>query len=955
MPVYNSNETTVTNQSVSAGGDSKVATYSLSSSTFWLNQQVPSLTSTFSPTQTTSTTLTPGTGQNYVSDVNISAYMRAVNIDLVAYNMRPNRKVYVFFDGKDVTKLIQKPNEVKIDNNSEFLGILPGYISDNQTNVSISGAIVGAVDTTQEEVEIAGGKARVLYTKEDTDGNKIVYLSEIISPNTVVDWANTDISIYSPRTGSTGNVVYTKAATGFIKKLIRNRDYDIYLNPIIFPEDSVGWYKLDVPFLKTDEDLVGKTITLVNGPKPGQSAQILEYISSNGAVRLGRDFEGFYTVANVVCSIDNVDTTINSGEKFDGGIFYDTGVPDISGNLYTDNNGVFAGTLRLPDPKLQPEYRFTSGEKLIRIIDSAVNNPEDATTIAEYIFVSYGLNLSTSQIIINNQGTQETVSVNVPDIGDPTTPTLPAIVTRGPAQNPVIKQDYSPLAQSFFVSAKESPYGIYVPYVDLFFANKGTLPIEVQIRPMVNGFPDSSKIIPNAVAYLEASKVKTTNSPDPTNPQSYTRFTFLSPVYLQADQEYAIVVKTNDFDYDIYIAELGQKQIGTERIVSEQPYTGVLFKSQNSSTYTPIQDEDLMFVLHKCQFASAGTVFFTEEKDLTYSKPITLRNVTSNSAFDSFKVQSDSVQMSGTLINYSYKATSNSTKTMDVAYTNFKPEIRVPLTERKVVYGPDILENSFEMRLDIATSSPDVSPIIYKNKQSISAIETLINDLSITPDRLIIANTGLGYTQQNTSITFTANVGFGANAVAGIASSPNSVGKIVTLTFDSNGYGYSDDVSVTVTSSDANASGAIIDVYKETGKTGGPALARYISKLVTLSPQFDAGDLRVYLTAVRPRQSNIDIYYKIRNRFDNESIADKNWVRMVKVPGTTDYSKELEPIEMEYRPSLSSNNITYSSNTATFDTFNQFKIKIVLSSSSTLLNEIPYVYDMRAIALPGDV
>ena len=58
-------------------------------------------------------------------------------------------------------------------------------------------------------------------------------------------------------------------------------------------------------------------------------------------------------------------------------------------------------------------------------------------------------------------------------------------------------------------------------------------------------------------------------------------------------------------------------------------------------------------------------------------------------------------------------------------------------------------------------------------------------------------------------------------------------------------------------------------------------------------------------------------------------------------------------LEFEYRPSFSSNTIVYSTTNATFNTFNEFKIKIVLASSGTTLDKIPYVFDMRAIALPG--
>jgi hypothetical protein len=43
---------------------------------------------------------------------------------------------------------------------------------------------------------------------------------------------------------------------------------------------------------------------------------------------------------------------------------------------------------------------------------------------------------------------------------------------------------------------------------------------------------------------------------------------------------------------------------GTARTISEQPYLGSLFKSQNASTWTADQTQDLKFTIYRCQFAT---------------------------------------------------------------------------------------------------------------------------------------------------------------------------------------------------------------------------------------------------------------------------------------------------------------------------------------------------------------
>ena len=42
--------------------------------------------------------------------------------------------------------------------------------------------------------------------------------------------------------------------------------------------------------------------------------------------------------------------------------------------------------------------------------------------------------------------------------------------------------------------------------------------------------------------------------------------------------------------------------------ISEQPYIGVLFKSQNASTWTPSQFEDLMFKIYRADFTLPTTL-----------------------------------------------------------------------------------------------------------------------------------------------------------------------------------------------------------------------------------------------------------------------------------------------------------------------------------------------------------
>ena len=54
---------------------------------------------------------------------------------------------------------------------------------------------------------------------------------------------------------------------------------------------------------------------------------------------------------------------------------------------------------------------------------------------------------------------------------------------------------------------------------------------------------------------------------------------------------------------------MGEDDVTSDRTISEQPYAGVLFKSQNASTWTADQYEDLKFTIYRANFTSTtGTV-----------------------------------------------------------------------------------------------------------------------------------------------------------------------------------------------------------------------------------------------------------------------------------------------------------------------------------------------------------
>ncbi|BCU99477.1 MAG: hypothetical protein CM15mV28_0450 [Thaumasvirus sp.] len=122
----------------------------------------------------------------------------------------------------------------------------------------------------------------------------------------------------------------------------------------------------------------------------------------------------------------------------------------------------------------------------------------------------------------------------------------------------------------------------------------------MQIRTMENGYPTTT-ILPFSDVTLEPDQVQLSESA-----AVATRFTFDAPVYIPQSQEHCFVLLSDSNSYQIWISRMGEIDISGDRTISEQPYAGVLFKSQNATTWTADQYEDLKFIINAASFSNTG-------------------------------------------------------------------------------------------------------------------------------------------------------------------------------------------------------------------------------------------------------------------------------------------------------------------------------------------------------------
>lgn len=576
-----------------------------------------------------------------------------------------------------------------------------------------------------------------------------------------------------------------------------------------------------------------------------------------------------------------------------------------------------------------PNGLFRVGEKNFRLIDSSTGDIPSSTTNGDATFFAQGILQSTENTII---------STTVPTIQRAAV-TDTRVITSTTSSTAVVGY-WDPLAQTFLVSPVNYPQGIFLSKARFCFKSKDTTaPVTLQVRPATNGYPSSSVIYPYSTVSLTPDKVVTTASPDLDDASKYTEFEFDAPIYLQPG-EHSFVLLANSNKYEVYIAEIGKLDTVNGRQISEQPYGGSLFLSQNGSTWTADQNSDMMFRLYRYLFDSSTTT-----AQFLVSAP------SANTVYDLLHLITSQVVVANTSLSYTFNS-EKSTGGM-AGYLPITPLTDYPMndTSDRRVLNPTTGNTTLIVKATMATSNPDISPFIDTSRYGVIAVENIINDLPLSNSDFVITSGGSGYANSaDVTVSITNGGGSGATATATVTSN-----VITAITLTNAGSGYETSPTITITAGSGGGSGAAVTYNGEDKKTGGNSNVRYITRKVVLADGFDSGDLRVYLTAYKPSNSNIRVYYKLLSVSDPDEFDDKNWQLMTQLNNANFVSASAEDYrEIAFAPGtngFANNVISYTSGSTAYNSFRTFAIKIVLTGTST--TDVPKVRDFRGIAIPA--
>ena len=510
----------------------------------------------------------------------------------------------------------------------------------------------------------------------------------------------------------------------------------------------------------------------------------------------------------------------------------------------------------------------------------------------------------------------------------------------------------NPIAQSFYVEEEE---GIFLTQIDCFFeATASNAPVSLHLRPVINGFPSISDIVPGSVVYVNGNNVNT--SVDAT---VATEFVFNEPIYLRGGYDYAFCVTSPHPDFKIYIAQIDEFEINTTaRRVVRNPALGSLYYSHNGNTWTPAQEQDLKFKLHRAQFdisAQARIVLQNANlpKRLLADNPILTDSASTSVFVDCFnsgllvgdKVTVAGVDSSSTIGGISGDSINGSQTVTKVDWSGFEFSVSTTATANA---------NGGGTAVTVETNLPYVS--VYDNTTTLLPVNTFISSGLKKTSHRSFAGTETAYEREDAFIETPFGITTSYEKAFVAASAENEAthvtGGLKSLSQQIDLSSIKDYVSPIVDlqrssitlidnvidkqdSAATTGFNVPIEYVSEEAPFGGSSASKHITRVINLEE--DAVGLKILFAGFRPFASDFEVYYKTCTQdVDIATVAYR------KVEEETNNPTDEVRIYRDYRYLAGGEG-------GDLAAFNRFQVKIVFRSTNRA--NVPQIKDLRVIAL----
>jgi hypothetical protein len=658
--------------------------------------------------------------------------------------------------------------------------------------------------------------------------------------------------------------------------------------------------------------------------------------------------------------------------------------------IFTNANGIASVVFRIP------ENTFFVGDRRIEIadVDTFSDIESGSTSRGSIVYRAYNFSIEKSGAVLSTRQPEFIVNQT----------TTNRTVTNRPV---IVREVYAdPIAQTFFVKQAmgRGSDTIFASKIDLFFKRRSEINgVTVMLREVVNGYP-SSEVIPFSKTHLTPDMVST--SDDGSVP---TTVFFKTPIRLDVEKEYAIVVEPDaaDPDYLIFVSKVGGNDLITGGAVVQDWGDGVLFTSTNNRAWKSYQDEDIKFNLYRHNFSntSASVTFTNDDHEFLSIQSVVGRFIDGEVVYvekgssSNLSVSFGSAILGGTLAdvnngdfillehlnqkivakvvqNFGTDGFGNPIVVIDrpstfktVGGDNYNGTVSVkPIVKGTNIYfnfrEPDeiILEGSSARSGRVFLSSN----VIYGLDSGASATITSVDDVNFSYFQPMISRTTDTVSQVSLSGEFTdpvdTNVSYQRNLVFNDMNRFNNRGVVVFSKSNNLITQRPFEITVNMGNAGNRTSTPIVDVetamifaYKYKIGDNQADSAKYISNIIEISENFDSEDFRIYVTGYRPRGTDIKVYVRIQNAADPLPFESNNWLELDMISGSALFSSTSNVNDFKefvYQISEADKTMgvaTYTNSSGTYQGFRKFAIRIEMTSENIF--SVPRLNDYRGIAL----
>ena len=523
-------------------------------------------------------------GGNIVS-TSLAFFARSVPIRYVVRRMKPNTKLYVFLEGRNIDRWVNPDLRFTGIAGNSLSAFNGGITTDEYGNAS--GLIIlpsgyppienatwtGDIDTVSydvnaEEVSITTGILTFRFTSSASNEAK-----ETVDSYTEVKYYATGLLPENPASIVSTKPSYFKANEG-VQLIESNTDNPVRPNPLAQTfkiENFAGGVfvtGVDLYFNSKSSNIPVKTyLTNVDAEKPAKNI-----VPGTERILSPNTFLKCYASGDVSLTKGELVTGASSAASGPILKIFDKNnielVPTASGVYSLTNEQVYTIVLSNHNGK-----SFVQNEDLI-IPSVTLANATNGTTLKITIARDSG---KVSRVRVTNPGQNydsAILTIESPQLPGGSTATAKIEVSNGKIYN-------SEVSLSGF--GYTEPPSVVVKGI-----GNGAGGCEIQTFITI----DTPAVRMGVATDLEGSTQSTTA----------TYFAFDYPVYLQNDTEYALVVETDSTDYKLWSSKLGETDIATSTVITTQPSLGSVFRSQNTESWTEDIFEDLKFTLYRAEF-----------------------------------------------------------------------------------------------------------------------------------------------------------------------------------------------------------------------------------------------------------------------------------------------------------------------------------------------------------------